>query len=637
MALIADIEANGLLDEATRVHVLGLKDTETGKKQAIREGGMKVGLEILKKADTLVFHNGIKYDIPVLQKIYPWFNIEQHRLVDTLVLSRLIYPNLLELDLKRTDFPSRLLGNHSLEAWGHRLGIHKGEYKGGWDEWNKDMEDYCLQDLEVTEALYNHLCEQDPSIVAWVIEHMVAWIIARQERHGFWFNQQKAVLLYGTLSQRKHELEVELQGRYGYIYKRDGKPTSYSKSTSFSAAKMIPNVEGGALFSKVKHVPFNPGSRDEIIDILKRRHGWKPKDFTDSGKPKLDENSLKGMSFETAPLFTEYFTVTKRIGQLSEGTKAWLKLVKEDGRVHGSVNTNGAVTGRMTHADPNMAQVPASYSPYGHECRECFGVPPGKTLVGADAAALELRDLAGYMAAYDGGSYVNTVINGRKEDGTEMHTVNRKALGIDSRDDAKTWFYAFIYGAGDEKLGSILLKTPEERAAYWEANPSARWLWQQRKEQGRPVTKGRACMIDRGAKAREDFLRNLPALGKLTERVQAKAKTQGYLLGLDGRKLHVRGQHSALNTLLQSAGAVQMKLALIILDSTLQAKGFRPGIDYEFVANVHDEWQIECSEEIADEVGKTAVASIRQAGDEFGFGCPLDGEYKVGRSWADTH
>lgn len=637
MALIADIESNGLLDTVTRVHLLGLKDTVTGNKLAIREAGMKVGLQMLNKADTVVMHNGIKFDIPAIQKVYPWFDIQQHKIVDTLVLSRLIYPHLKDLDYRRKNFPMRLSGSHSLEAWGHRLGCHKGEYTGGWDEWNQDMEDYCLQDLEVTHKLYDHLCEQNPSIVAWVIEHMVAWIIARQERHGFWFNEAKAVALYGKLSQRKHELEVQLRERYGFIYKRDGNPVSYSKDTGFSAKKMIPNVQGGAQFCKVKHVPFNPGSRDDIIAVLTYKHGWKPKEFTDGGKPKVDETSLKGMSFPTAPLFNEYFLVTKRIGQVAEGQKAWLKLVKEDGRVHGSVNTNGAVTGRMTHADPNMAQVPAGYSPYGHECRECFGVPPGKRQVGADASALELRDLAGYMSKYDKGAYITTVIKGRKEDGTEMHTVNRKALGIDSRDDAKTWFYAFIYGAGDEKLGSILLKTPEERREYWANSPSARWIYQQRKEQGRPVTKGQACMIDRGAKAREDFLTNIPALGALTKAVQEKAKKTGYLIGLDGRKLYVRGQHSALNTLLQSAGAVQMKLALIILDASLQAKGFRPGISYEFVANVHDEWQIECDEEIADEVGRTAVESIRKAGEELGFACPLDGEYKVGRSWAETH
>jgi len=629
VALICDLETNGLLDEVSRIHVVGLKDTKTGKKLAIREAGVRVGLQMLDEADTIVMHNGIKYDVPVLQKLYPWWNPKKHTYVDTLVLSRVIYPHLAELDYRRKDFPPRLIGSHSLEAWGYRLGCNKGEYIGGWEEWNQDMEDYCLQDLEVTHKLYTHLKAQQLNVVAWVIEHEVAWIVARQERYGFWFNQEAAIALYGTLSQRKHELEVELRERYGYIYKKDGKPFAYKRDRG--------DYTAGVMFSKVKHVPFNPGSRDEIVSLLKYRHGWKPTVFTDGGKPQIDETSLKGMSFDTAPLFTEYFTVAKRISQLAEGKEAWLKHVKADGRVHGSVNTNGAVTGRMTHSKPNMAQVPAGYSPYGHECRACFGVPPGKKQVGADAAALELRDLAGYMARYDGGAYVNVVVNGKKEDGTEIHTVNRKALGIDSRDDAKTWFYGYVYGAGDNKLGSILLKTPAERKAYWEANPSARWLYQQRKEQGRGVTKGEACMIDRGAKAREAFLKNLPALEKLTKAVQEKAKKQGYLIGLDGRKLYIRGQHSALNTLLQSAGAVQMKLALVILDGTLQAQGLLQGINYEFLANVHDEVQIECDEELADGIGRLAVESIRRAGEELGFGCPLDGEYKVGTSWADTH
>ena len=630
--LIADIEANGLLDEATKVHVLGIKDTIHGVSVAFRNNKMADGLGVLARSDQqVVMHNGIKYDLPVLHKLYG-FGLPQHRIVDTLVLSRLVYPDLADRDYRRKDFPPRLIGSHSLEAWGYRLGIHKGEYSGGWEEWNSDMEDYCIQDLEVTEALYNHLMEQGPSIIAQCIEHRVATIVSRQERYGFLFDNHKAVALYGKLSQRKHELEVELQAKYGYIYKRDGKPKAYKKP-----GKKLSEFTAGVLFQPLKYVPFNPGSRDDIIYVLTRIHGWKPMEFTDSGKPKVDETSLDGMSFETAPLFKEYFLVTKRIGQVAEGNKAWLKLVKPDGRIHGSVNTNGAVTGRMTHADPNVAQTPAGYSPYGHDCRECFCVPPGKLQVGADAAALELRDLAGYMAKFDGGAYVNTVVNGRKEDGTEMHTVNRKALEIDSRDDAKTWFYAFIYGAGDEKLGSIVLKTSAERRAHWENNPSAHLLYEQRRHQRRPVTRKQAALIDRGSKDREKFLRNIPALGELTKRVQEKAKKQGYLIGLDGRKLFVRGQHSALNTLLQSAGAVQMKLALIILDDSLQAQGFRPGIDYEFVANVHDEWQLEVREEIADVVGRTAVDSIRRAGAEFGFGCPLDGEYKVGRNWAETH
>jgi DNA polymerase I-like protein with 3'-5' exonuclease and polymerase domains len=264
-----------------------------------------------------------------------------------------------------------------------------------------------------------------------------------------------------------------------------------------------------------------------------------------------------------------------------------------------------------------MAQVPAGYSPYGHECRSLFIVPEGKVLIGADAAALELRDLAGYMARYDAGAYVTTVLNGIKAEGTDIHSVNARALGLDplkeyfdgetGRDIAKTWFYAFIYGAGDEKLGQITTRQKGNKARM------------------------------AGKSSRSKFMKGLPALAALAEKVRQTVKEKGFLRGLDGRLLTVRSQHAALNTLLQSAGAIQMKRALVILDRTLQAMGFVPGIHYEFVANVHDEWQIEADQELGETIGKAAVAAIRQAGESFGFRCPLDGEFRIGRNWSETH
>lgn len=308
--------------------------------------------------------------------------------------------------------------------------------------------------------------------------------------------------------------------------------------------------------------------------------------------------------------------VVKRLGQLAEGKEAWLRAVGPDGRIHGRVNTNGAVTGRMTHSKPNMAQVPSAKSLYGHECRSLFIVSEGKLLVGADADALELRDLAGYMAIYDGGAYIDTVLRGDKSQGTDMHSVNCRALGMDpkarygtetGRDKAKTWFYAFIYGAGDEQLGWILLGVRGEQA----------------------VKKGKA--------ARAAFLKNLPAMGKLVESVKKRAKERGFLLGVDKRALPVRSQHAALNTLLQSAGAVQMKKALCLLDDSLQAAGYTPGLHYEFVANVHDEWQIEVDHDIAETVGRMAVQAIRDSGSFFNFRCPLDGNFDIGGNWNETH
>lgn len=623
---VFDLETDGFLDVCTTVHVMTVKCRSTGKVRTFRAAQMAEGLKYLDLFDILIPHNGIKFDMPVLFKLYGYAR-HWSCIRDTLVLSRLMWADLWEHDKKLVNagtMPSTCMGRYSLEAWGYRLGNYKGDFKGPWTvqeainagldpaEWLDTMEEYCVQDVQVTDNLYEKILEQQWDERSVVLETQVAGILARQERHGFLFDQQKAAKLYAKLVQRKVELERKLQEVFKPLYRPEGKvftPARDSKQHGY--------VQGAPL-TKVKLVTFNPGSRDHIAHWLKLMRGWKPAEFTNDGKPKVDETVISKLPYPEAEPLKEYLMVCKRIGQLAEGDEAWLRHVNSTtGRIHGGVNTMGAVTGRMTHSRPNLAQVPASYSPYGHDCRELFIVGPGKVLIGCDADALELRDLAGYMARYDGGAYIEAVLRGDKKAGTDIHSMNAKALGLDpkgtyfdgesGRDIAKTWFYAFIYGAGDEKLGTILLR-----------------------KKGRPA-------MARGKKAREDFLTNLPAMGALVKAVKAKAKKQKYLTGLDGRRISVRSDHAALNTLLQCAGAVQMKRALCLLDDRLQELGLVPGIHYEFVANVHDEWQIEVDHDKAETVGREAADAIRRSGESFGFRCPLAGDWKQGHNWAETH
>ncbi|WP_221931087.1 DNA polymerase [Telmatospirillum sp. J64-1] len=604
------------------------------------------GLRALMGADLIAGHNIIKYDIPALQKVYPWFK-PKGVIRDTLVMARLIYP---KDDLRERDFklqkkgtlPGNMIGRYTLEAWGRRLGNYKGDFKGPWDRWSETMQSYCEQDVEVTLTLWNRLVAKNWPEDSIELEHQVQHILWRQEQHGFLFDQERASKLFAKLVQRKTELDTELKQAFGSWWRVLGEITPL-KSIRYKDPKK-PDLTEGATYTKIERVHFNPASRDHIAQRLRAVRGWEPTEKTPDGKDKVDETILSSLPWPEAKLLTEYLTVDKRLGQLSTGNEAWLRHVRADGRIHGEVITNGALTGRMTHSKPNMAQVPSSGSPYGHDCRELFTVPKGKRLVGCDADALELRCLAGYMAKYDQGEYVKVVLEGDKSKGTDIHSVNCRALGMDpkqkypvagkdvsGRDIAKVWFYAFIYGAGDEKLG-LILGHPQGKEA-----------------------------IEAGQRSRARFLKNLPALGKVItavkDRVQGNIRVNGkllkgeersrwiakngkprtYLKGLDGRRLKCRSAHSAFNTLLQSAGAVLMKRALVILDQGLQAAGFTPGLDYEFVANVHDEWQIEVNEEIADDVGRTAVSAIRKAGESFSFGCPLDGQYQVGNSWAETH
>lgn len=595
MRLVFDIETNGLLDKVDRVHCVVAKRIDDAGYHSAGPDQIVQALQILMEAEELIGHNIIQFDIPAIQKVYPWFK-PKGKITDTLVLSRLLYADIKDLDfrnIKRDEsFPKNLIGGHGLKAWGHRLGEHKGEYDGGWEEWSPEMQSYCEQDVEVNVKLYNKLMSKEPSSESVELEHAVAHILWRQEQYGFGFNTAAAGDLYATLMGRCNDLVGMLRDRFPpwevrtpFTPKRDNKTRGYIK---------------GITIYKERTQEFNPNSRDHIAEKLKEKYGWTPQDFTPEGKPKVDEEVLQALPYEEAGLLAEHFMLVKRLGALGDGKQSWINSAK-NGRLHGRVNTNGAVTGRMTHLHPNMAQVPSTRAPYGKECRGLFIASPGKRLVGCDADALELRCLAGYMALYDGGAYIETVLRGDKSAGTDMHSQNARVLGCD-RDTAKTWFYAFIYGAGNFKLGSIL-------------------------------GKGSGA----GAKSRKAFLRSLPALARLIDRVQTRARDRGFLLGLDGRHLRVRSEHAALNTLLQSAGAIFMKKALVILDADLQAEGMTPGVHYEFVANVHDEWQIECDEDIANDVGQHAVRSIVKAGEHYGFKCPLDGNFSVGKTWADTH
>jgi len=634
---VFDIETNGLLPELHTIHCISLQLVDLDGRElgpvlsSNRVNGeltIEQALDELSNADFIVGHNIMGFDIPAIRKLYPRWTYK--RAIDTIILSTLIYPDIRDRDFnlvkrKPGQLPGQMIGRHSLEAWGYRLGHWKGDYSAmmkalgldPWAAWSQEMDDYCDQDVVVCRALFELQMSKGLSQEAIDLEHAVAPILARQEAYGFLFDQQLASHLERELLTKRQEIADKLAAVFPPWKVLDKSGISKVNNKKLGRVK-------GQPYETFKTVVFNPGSRDHIAYVLQQKYGWKPREFTPEGKPKVDEDVLSRLKYPEVPLLLEYLLVAKRFGQLAspppkmkkDGTpskakktsEAWIDHLKADGRIHGRVNQNGAVTGRMTHSNPNIAQVPKVQHDkvkgilkgleggWGYECRSLFTVPKGKKLVGADASGLELRCLAHFMAMYDGGAYAKVLLEG------DIHTENQNAAGLPSRDNAKTFIYAFLYGAGDEKIGSI-------------------------------IGKGRK----HGKELKQRFLTGLPALAKLVRAVKKKAKEQGWLRGLDGRRLHIRSDHAALNTLLQSAGALVMKKALVLLDWSIQEKGLVPGVNYEFVANVHDEWQIEVDEEHAEMVGQLAKAAIRRAGDSFGFRCPLDGEFKVGNNWAETH
>lgn len=570
MNLIFDIETDGI--EATKIHCIVVRDADTGEVRGFGPDNLTEGLRLLRCAKRLIGHNIIGYDLPTIARltnhVFPAAMV-----YDTLLLARLCWPDVQQDDWSRTSdgYPKDLVGRHSLKAWGYRLGMRKDEWgeTTDWQEYSPEMLEYCVRDTEVTHELWKAILAEKPAKMSVEIEHGFAKIIRDMETAGFGFDRAKADDLACVLQTRREELRQQLVDVFP--------PTTVVMKT------------------KTKIIPFNPSSRQDIARGLAKIHGWKAKDFTPDGRPKIDEAVLSSLDYPEAKLLLEYLMVVKRLGQLAEGQESWMNLVKH-GRIHGRVNTNGAVTGRCTHSNPNMAQVPGVRSPYGKECRGLFIPQKGWVLVGADASGLELRCLAHYMAQWDGGAYAKEILEG------DIHTANQNAAGLETRDQAKLFIYAFLYGAGDEKVGTIV---------------------------GGGSKEGKAL--------KKQFLARTPALKTLRERVQHAAKSRGFLVGIDGRKLPVRSAHAALNLLLQSAGAVAMKQATINLYEELESANITWGKQWRLVAHIHDEMQIECDPGVASEVGITAVAAIRQAGEQLGFRCRLDGEWRSGNSWAETH
>ena len=463
--------------------------------------------------------------------------------------------------------PNRENG-HSLAAWGTKLGTNKIEFTDFDGGLTPEMQEYCIRDVEVLEKVYNALLEEQQrygfSQQSIELEHKVAIIIAKQERNGFRFDLPKAMVLLAGLKDKMASIEASLQVIFP--------PITTERYSEKTGKRLKDDVE-----------VFNPGSRQQIAKRLQEK-GWLPKKFTEKGQVIVDESTLAGVDIPEARAIAEYLLIQKRVAMV----ESWIESVSQEQRIHGKVITNGAVTGRMTHHSPNMAQVPSVGSEYGGECRELFTVPEGYKLVGIDAASLELRMLAHYMKDKD---YAKEVVEG------DIHTKNQNAAGLQTRAQAKTFIYALLYGAGPAKIGKIVGGSAKD-----------------------------------GQKLIDTFLRNTPSLQTLRNKVE-KLSVRGSLPGLDGRQLFIRSAHAALNTLLQGAGAIVMKQALVLFDEQIRKKG----LDAKFCANVHDEWQLEVAEKDAQIVGQLGVDSIIKAGILLEMRCPLDGEYKIGNNWKETH
>ena len=625
MIAFFDIETNGLYFDVTKAHCMviilddnGVLTTKKYRPNEVQKGAQEL-LSVLHKGGYIVGHNIINYDIPVLEKLFPDFVLPRSlrpHVIDTLVLSHLMFSDISDKDyglVRANQLPAKLIGSHSLKAWGYRLGEFKGTYaeetEDAWADFNEDMLAYNEQDVVVTRALYNYFNTIKYPEAAIELEHEAQWLMAQQERNGFTFDVFKA-----------QELEIKLRGRHA-----DLKSILMQKLPPIPDKIFIPKRDNKRLGYKAgvpiqRYKELNPNSRQQIEWIITKHYGYTPDndELFEDERLKIDDITFAYIKEdeaapeelrEIAAVLEEYLMISKRLGQLIDGKWGWLKCVKEDGRIHGSVNPCGAVTGRATHSSPNVAQVPSINSPYGKECRELFTVPAGWWQVGVDASGLELRCLAHFMYPYDHGAYAHEILNG------DIHTANQKAAGLPTRSMAKTFIYGFLYGAGDAKIGKIVGGDSKD-----------------------------------GKRLKKAFLEKTPAIAELRAAIEntlvaqrgyrgeIKKWKRKYLKGLDGRPLHVRSLHSALNLLLQSAGALICKKWIVLFEQNMIRAGYDHGKDFQFMVWVHDEEGIACrTREIAEDAVRIGQNSMREAQSYYGFRVQLDTEGKIGKNWAETH
>ena len=557
------------------------------------------GLMLLRDAEEVIGHNIRKYDLRVIKKLHPDC-MPKGSITDTLILAKLIHP-----DIKREDSDALssgrftnatfrvkgkpVFGSHSLGAWGLRLGIPKIDYAGGFETWSPEMQLYGEGDLRTTRALWLYLSPDTYSQQAIELEYEIADICYQIELDGIPFDFNKAVELQAELTSKRDQIKRSLLGLF----------PDWEVITKEFVAKVGNTKRGikkGDTVTNKKTVVFNPGSREHISKCLIDKYGWKPTDFTPTGKPQIDDEVLTELEYPEAKQLSEYFIVCKTLSQLAEGKGGWMQSCGPTGLINAAYDTMGTVTSRCSHFSPNIGQVPSVDKPYGVQCRSLFG-DGGRDyiLLGADMSGLELRCLANYMAHFDGGDYATVVTTG------DVHTLNQQAAGLPTRNNAKTFIFGFLYGAGPAKIGSIV-------------GAGAR----------------------RGKQLIDAFLNKTPALKRLRSAVIG-ACGKGYVIAIDGRHVPIRKPHAALNSLLQSAGAIICKRWVVGVRRGLEQQGLIYGKDHRFVAFIHDELQILVRPHLSTIVGDCCKATAIRVGDDLKFKCPLAAEYKTGANWADSH
>lgn len=688
---VYDVETNGLLDKLDTIHVLVIQEWETGQRLVFRknkrEDTIAKGIKILEEAEAICGHNIINFDNKAVKKVFPDFR-PKGKIIDTLVMSRLICSTQKQADYRlfhKGVLPGKLIGSHSLETWGMRLGKHKGDYskemesKGldPWAEWNQDMEDYCIQDVEVNCELYTMLIAQEYPQNPINVEHEVHSIMSEQEMEGVFFDVEAAKSLSEKLQKELQELKTDATDKYGSWYapaKKKVVAPLWDDPKGVNKAKKYEKIEYdlgeddsrkiwavithpkktlnykdpkrgsytlGSPYCKVTRKEFNPASRDHIIDRFTVLHDWQPIDFTDKGRPSVSADVLESLT-EVIPMakdLKEIFFLAKILGYVSTGNYSWMNCVKEDGKIHAYVNSGGTVTGRASHSFPNLAQAPAAtvldiVDGVVMKKGKPFDISPDEYEVHGDKALIFGRK-GNYGADCRNLFYVPDTHwqVGVDLKGIEFRCLANMTYKFDNGQLLDLILHADIhqYNADTAKLPSRdVAKTVIYALIYGGGDLKIGTIVEPTWSINRRYALGREI--------RYALMEGMPGLSAANDAIQQEA-AKGFVWGLDGRKIYIRKAFAALNAKLQSDGAIISKEWLIRTWQYLREENLTHGWegDFSFMMWIHDELQIAAREGKEDIVKEICLEAAIDAGEFYDFVIPTEADGKVGTSWAESH
>lgn len=609
---IFDLESNGLLPWQVRpgekfvdtLHMAGVQNYETREYRSYCDvlpdnRSLDEFIRLFQEAPVLAGHNIIGYDIPLMEYLY---GVKpKGKLIDTMLLSQFFYGNIKEIDFANinagSDFPPRYAGGHGLKAWGYRLRDEKIEFGADQegDEWETATEEmliYMKQDVNLSMQVLDFFWENYvKSLDPIELENEFARWMNIQQKLGTYFDEDIGLLLDKTLKEDQANVMQDIQKVFPprvvslgeFVPKRNNKTKGYGKGIPCTKIEI--------------EKEFKP-TPNKIAERLITDFGWVPTEVSEkTGKPRLDEEIMDSIDIEGIEPVKRYFMLKKRLGMLTEGRNAWLKLVSNN-RIHGRVNTLGTVTHRCTHNNPNVSQVTASRKPYGTEMRECFSSPPGYHFIDTDLSGIELRVLAHFLFPYDDGEYRDVILNG------DIHTYNQEMAGLPTRDAAKTFIYGTLYGAGPLLIGSML--APKESES-------------QQKKLGR--------------EAQYQFKNKLRGFKKMDRDIKREMSENGGRVKLvDGRSVPVRSEHKKLNVKLQgTAGIYAKKWGIDIYNSMEESFSslWQPAIHCHDAVSLY----AKIGEVPTEEVKKIVKNAVLSADEYFGMNCSNDFGFAVGKDW----